>query len=143
MLFNLDLQSWIAIGIFAAEAIAILVSSVIAAKRGKKLDKAQILSLIPFFTRQANALLGAKTGAAKLEFVLSHLHSLCSENNLDYDRTEYESAVEYYLGADRSVEGVSNAKNESQTQKGSEDLFQDSQSDKVHQRVSRFVSRRN
>lgn len=138
---SFDIYTLSGLAIVVAEAFATIISIIVAVRRKSKIALSSVQALIPLLTRQANALLGSKTGAAKLQYVLSQLRAQCAELSIDFDPEAWSSVIEYYLGADSS-EGVSYETFQNPQVERPEDLSQNRDEDKKDQRRTRYDARR-
>ena len=88
----------VTVGVSVGVSLASIALSLIKTIKAKK--TAKVLSLwdkVPVYITQAEQIFGAKTGLAKLEFVLSKVQTDCVKLNLDVSDEEIKSHIEEIL----------------------------------------------
>lgn len=64
----------------------------------KRIKLAKILQTLPTYIKEAEAVFGAKTGVAKLAYVLNKINIDCLKADIDFDEDQWKVEIEDILG---------------------------------------------
>lgn len=91
-------------GYYLALGVIILVESIIiplingkCSQKEKSISLLSIIEKLPTYINEAEAMLGSKTGVAKLEIVKNKVRLICLENKISYDDCLISKAIEDIL----------------------------------------------
>lgn len=104
----LEIGTMVSLGL---TALSVVVSLVICLIKNKGNKLSNILVNIPKYITEAEKLLGAGTGPAKFQYVLSKIQMDCINANVKYDASKITSHIEEILGTPQASNEVSTSSN--------------------------------
>ena len=73
------------------------IATILKSKKSKSVKLAKILQVLPAYIQEAEAIFGAKTGVAKLAYVLNKVNMDCIKDRVDFNAEEWTTEVEDIL----------------------------------------------
>jgi len=70
----------------------------------KRIELAKILQALPSYIKEAETIFGAKTGVAKLAYVLNKINIACIKANVDFDEDQWKVEIEDILSTPQKKE---------------------------------------